>query len=163
MTRPMMRSTSLKRNTTTAIAPAHPQRRRRHYLSNLSNSGSGGAYPRPSTNLHNSSSSAAEGASLDASSPPELNPAVVEALEKVAEAMAVAEETAKKVELLPSAKEPSTVSFYLIYYCHFRDIYMPQVQSIHSPHSRCLISNKNFQFSHDPLDQKSHLFNLLII
>lgn len=39
-----------------------------------------------------------------------INPAVAEALEKVAEAMAVAEETAAKVETLPSARLPSAVS-----------------------------------------------------
>lgn len=50
---------------------------------------------------------------LDSSDPSniEVNPAVAEALNKVAEAMAVAEETAQKVETLPSARLPTVVSF----------------------------------------------------
>ena len=55
---------------------------------------------------------AADGASsrLDTPEPNAVNPAVAEALEKVAEAMAVAEETAQKVDTLPSARIPTMVS-----------------------------------------------------
>jgi hypothetical protein len=42
--------------------------------------------------------------------PADLNPAVAEALEKVAAAMAVAEETAAKLDTLPSARLPTVVS-----------------------------------------------------
>lgn len=62
--------------------------------------------------LNFSCSSAAEGASsqLETSDPNAVNPAVAEALEKVAEALAVAEETAQKVDTLPSARLPTMVS-----------------------------------------------------
>ena len=46
----------------------------------------------------------------------DVNPAVAEALSKVAEAMAVAEETAKKVDTLPSARLPTVVSLINIYF-----------------------------------------------
>jgi hypothetical protein len=84
--------------------------------SNLS-SGSGS---RPGSASHHCSTAAADGGGASSSMrlesseqpPNEVNPAVAEALNKVAEAMAVAEETAQKVDKLPSARLPTIVRFY---------------------------------------------------
>lgn len=78
---------------------------------------SSGSGSRPSSAGRQQCNSIAEGGAsssmrLDSPDPSsDVNPAVAEALSKVAEAMAVAEETAKKVETLPSARLPTIVSF----------------------------------------------------
>lgn len=85
-----------------------------------------GSNSRPGSSGRQYNAAAEGGASsslrLDSSEPPnDVNPAVAEALHKVAEALAVAEETAQKVDTLPSARLPTIVrysssSFFLFIY-----------------------------------------------
>jgi len=81
--------------------------------SNFSSSSSG-SRPGSAGRQYNTATDGGTSSSMrvDSSEPPdEVNPAVSEALNKVAEALAVAEETAQKVDTLPSARLPTIVRY----------------------------------------------------
>lgn len=69
--------------------------------------------PRGGNRLGHISGTAESAGSLpntEDANPPSINPAVAEALEKVAEAMLTAEETVQRVHTLPSARLPNMAS-----------------------------------------------------